>query len=291
MSLTGDTEPSERHGGVPRPSRAPPPRSRSGSNAANSTASCSVYGRMVADGEWRDYAIDFMKDRAVFSVFRRSSEVPIYRIEKNPKLARRQGAYSVISATGLIMRRGHELDRVLRVFDKEAQRLVAGHDRRQRLWPLPAPSRAAARARAASAPVQPAAVLEADIGQGADRRESRASGAVRSKRSAPNRRSPRSSDGSRALQPARSASVSSRRADAAALRARMDIDAVLDGVAIGDARPVGPGIGIARDLRRRHRRRDRESRRRPAIFCRVAISASSGGSISKEAVPCLTACA
>jgi hypothetical protein len=77
-----------------------------------------LYGRMVADGEWRDYAIDFLKDRAVFSVFRRSSEVPLYRIEKNPKLARRQGAYSVVSATGLIMRRGHELDRVLRVLDK-----------------------------------------------------------------------------------------------------------------------------------------------------------------------------
>ena len=76
-----------------------------------------LYGRMVAAGEWRDYAIDFLRDRAVFSIFRRTAEVPIYRIEKNPRLARRQGAYSVISATGLIMRRGHELDRVLRVFD------------------------------------------------------------------------------------------------------------------------------------------------------------------------------
>jgi hypothetical protein len=77
-----------------------------------------LYGRMVAAGEWRDYAVDFLKDRAVFSVFRRSAEVPIYRIEKNPRLERRQGAYSVISATGLIMRRGHELDRVLGVLDK-----------------------------------------------------------------------------------------------------------------------------------------------------------------------------
>lgn len=77
-----------------------------------------LYGRKVAAGEWRDYAIDFLRDRAVFSVFRRASEVPIYRIEKSPRLARRQGAYSVISATGLIMRRGQELDRVLRVFDK-----------------------------------------------------------------------------------------------------------------------------------------------------------------------------
>ena len=77
-----------------------------------------LYSLRVASGEWRDYAIDFLKDRAVFSVFRRSSEMPIYRIEKNPKLAQRQGAYSVVSATGLIMRRGHELDRVLRVLDK-----------------------------------------------------------------------------------------------------------------------------------------------------------------------------
>jgi hypothetical protein len=84
-----------------------------------------LYGRKVATGEWRDYAIDFLKDRAVFSVFRRSSEVPIYRIEKNPRLARRQGAYSIVSATGLIVRRGHELDRVLRAIDKSIH-LVAG---------------------------------------------------------------------------------------------------------------------------------------------------------------------
>jgi hypothetical protein len=82
-----------------------------------------LYGRMVAAGEWRDYAIDFLRDRAVFSVFRHAAEVPIYRIEKNPKLARRQGAYSVITATGLIMRRGHELDRVLRVLDKPEKQI------------------------------------------------------------------------------------------------------------------------------------------------------------------------
>jgi hypothetical protein len=84
----------------------------------------SLYGRMVAAGEWRDYAIDFLKDRAVFSIFRRASEVPIYRIEKNPKLSRKQGAYSVISATGLILRRGHEIDRVLSVLERSL-RVVA----------------------------------------------------------------------------------------------------------------------------------------------------------------------
>jgi hypothetical protein len=82
-----------------------------------------LYGRMVAAGDWRDYAIDFLRDRAVFSVFRHAAEVPIYRIEKNPKLARRQGAYSVITATGLIMRRGHELDRVLRVLDRPEKQI------------------------------------------------------------------------------------------------------------------------------------------------------------------------
>ena len=84
-----------------------------------------LYGRKVAAGEWRDYAIDFLKDRAVFSVFRRACEVPLYRIEKNPKLARRQGTYSVISSTGLIVRRGQELDRVLRAIDKSLS-VVAG---------------------------------------------------------------------------------------------------------------------------------------------------------------------
>ena len=84
-----------------------------------------LYGRKAAAGEWRDYAIDFLKDRAVFSVFRNACEFPIYRIEKHPRLARRQGAYSVVSATGLIVRRGHELDRVLRAIDKSLS-VVAG---------------------------------------------------------------------------------------------------------------------------------------------------------------------
>jgi len=83
-----------------------------------------VYGRRVAAGDWRDYALDFRRDKAVFSVFRHTSEVPLYRIEKCPELARRQGAYSVVAATGLIMKRGHDLARVLAVLDKGV-RLVA----------------------------------------------------------------------------------------------------------------------------------------------------------------------
>ncbi|WP_371125910.1 DUF2794 domain-containing protein [Bosea sp. (in: a-proteobacteria)] len=78
-----------------------------------------LYGRMVAAGEWRDYAIDFLKDQAQFSVYRRSSEVPLYRIVKTPALAKRQGAYSVVAATGLVLKRGAELSRVLRVLDKK----------------------------------------------------------------------------------------------------------------------------------------------------------------------------
>ena len=77
-----------------------------------------VYGRKVASGEWRDYAIDTLREKAVFSVFRRASETPLYRIEKAPKLARRQGAYSVIAATGLILKRGSDLGRVLRALDR-----------------------------------------------------------------------------------------------------------------------------------------------------------------------------
>lgn len=77
-----------------------------------------IYGRMVGDGEWRDYAIDHLKDKAVFSVFKRSGEMPLFRIEKNPKLAAKQAAYSVINVHGTILKRGHELNQVLKVFDK-----------------------------------------------------------------------------------------------------------------------------------------------------------------------------
>jgi hypothetical protein len=116
MSLEpGDTDPSQSRGGE---SQSFAPASRVTFDRRELSRIFNLYGRMVAAGEWRDYAIDFLRDRAVFSVFRRTSEVPIYRIEKNMKLARKQGAYSVISATGLIVRRGHELDRVLRALEK-----------------------------------------------------------------------------------------------------------------------------------------------------------------------------
>jgi Zn-finger nucleic acid-binding protein len=84
-----------------------------------------VYSRMVAAGEWRDYAIDSDRERAVFSIYRRHSEYPLYKVEKHPKLARKQGAFSVISANGVILKRGHELEQVLAVFNKSLK-LVEG---------------------------------------------------------------------------------------------------------------------------------------------------------------------
>lgn len=77
-----------------------------------------LYGHKVAAGEWRDYALDFLRDRAVFSIFRRSSEVPLYRIEKMPRLARKQGEYAAVAASGLILKRGNDLARILAVLDK-----------------------------------------------------------------------------------------------------------------------------------------------------------------------------
>jgi hypothetical protein len=118
----GETDPSEQRGGEAHPSAVVPGKVTFSRRELDRILG--LYGRMVAAGEWRDYAIDFLKDRAVFSVFRRASEVPLYRIEKNPKLARKQGTYSVISATGLIVKRGHELDNVLRAVDKSLK-LVA----------------------------------------------------------------------------------------------------------------------------------------------------------------------
>jgi hypothetical protein len=84
-----------------------------------------IYGRMVAAGEWRDYAIDFLSDRAVFSVFRHASDLPLYTIEKQPKLMARQGQYVVLTASGHVLKRGRELAQVLRLFDRKLFRALA----------------------------------------------------------------------------------------------------------------------------------------------------------------------
>jgi hypothetical protein len=84
----------------------------------------SLYGRMVASGEWRDYGISAMREFAVFSVFRRTAENPLYRIEKRPKLRQRQGMYSVVGMDGQVLRRGHDLAMVLRVLERKQIRSV-----------------------------------------------------------------------------------------------------------------------------------------------------------------------
>lgn len=83
-----------------------------------------LYGRMVAAGEWRDYGISCLRDVAVFSVFRRTAEHPLYRIEKRPKLRGRQGLYAVIGMEGQVLKRGHDLRTVLQVLERKLIRVV-----------------------------------------------------------------------------------------------------------------------------------------------------------------------
>ena len=84
----------------------------------------SVYGRMVAAGEWRDYGISNLRDMAVFSIFRRTAETPLYRIEKRPKLRMRQGEYAVLGPEGQVLKRGSDLKTVLRVLERKLIRAV-----------------------------------------------------------------------------------------------------------------------------------------------------------------------
>ena len=83
-----------------------------------------LYGQMVAAGEWRDYGVSFLKDVAIFSIFRRTAEHPLYRVEKRPKLRGRQGMYAVIAMDGQIVKRGHDLKTVLRVLERKLIRPV-----------------------------------------------------------------------------------------------------------------------------------------------------------------------
>lgn len=111
---------------------APPPGSTGAQSQRPTTfnrqelsAILAVYGRKVAAGEWRDYSIDIGRDKAVFSIYRRTSEYPLYRIEKTPRLARKQGAYSVVAPAGLILKRGHDLVRVLQVLETRVRLVTA----------------------------------------------------------------------------------------------------------------------------------------------------------------------
>ena len=83
-----------------------------------------LYGRMVAAGEWRDYAMSFLRDAAIFSVFRRATEHPLYRIEKRPKLRQRQGQFAVFGPEGQVRRRGDDLAQVLKVFDARRFKVI-----------------------------------------------------------------------------------------------------------------------------------------------------------------------
>ena len=98
-------------------SHQPRPRPFVGFDRRELNTILNLYGRKVASGEWRDYAMDFLKDRALFSIYKRASERPLYVIEKNPKLRNRQGQYVVTIEDGRVLKRGHELDTVLRVLE------------------------------------------------------------------------------------------------------------------------------------------------------------------------------
>ena len=106
------------------PQAAPQPDTQVAFDRAELSAILSIYGRMVAAGEWLDFAMAFLRDVAVFSIFRRTAEFPIYRIEKQPRLRTKQGMYCVIAVDGQILKRGHDLHQVLRIFDRKLIRPV-----------------------------------------------------------------------------------------------------------------------------------------------------------------------
>jgi len=110
----------------PTPFPAPRPAEQVAFQRAELSVILTLYGRMVAAGEWRDYGISCLRERAVFSVFRRTAEHPLFRIEKRPRLRDRQGQYSVIAMDGRILRRGHDLRTVLRVLERRLIRTVDG---------------------------------------------------------------------------------------------------------------------------------------------------------------------
>ena len=119
----GDIEPSQFHGGEQAATLAPAQRVTFSRRELDRLLG--LYGRKVAAGEWRDYALDALPDRALFSVYRRSSEAPLYQIEKRPDDARKQGAYSVKAVDGRILRRGHDLARVIAVLEPKRMQLVS----------------------------------------------------------------------------------------------------------------------------------------------------------------------
>lgn len=108
----------------PFPGNQPPPQDQVAFQRDELGVILSLYGRMVAAGEWRDYGISCLREVAVFSIFRRTAEQPLYRVEKRPKLRDKQGQYSVIGMDGRILKRGHDLRTVLRVLERKLIRAV-----------------------------------------------------------------------------------------------------------------------------------------------------------------------
>ena len=121
MAFDPPQQAAPRPGSPPHSSSAP---SRVFFDRAELNRLLNLYGRMVAAGEWRDYAIDGLSESAVFSVFERASDNPLFRIEKRPGLARRQGAWAILGQGGMVLKRGHELDQVLRFFDRGRFKVV-----------------------------------------------------------------------------------------------------------------------------------------------------------------------
>jgi hypothetical protein len=83
-----------------------------------------LYGRMVAAGQWKDYALEFGKDHAAFWAFRRSAERPEYKIEKRPSLHNKQGMYALVNEAGMVLRRGQELGPVLAPIERRLMKVV-----------------------------------------------------------------------------------------------------------------------------------------------------------------------
>jgi len=109
---------------IPFPQRGAKPPEQVSFHRRELGAILSIYGQLVAAGEWRDYAIDMSRDAAVFSVFRRMGETPAYRIEKRPKNAAKQGAYSVVASDGRVLKRGSDLAMTLRIFNRKLMKLA-----------------------------------------------------------------------------------------------------------------------------------------------------------------------
>jgi len=109
---------------IPFPQRSAPVFEQVTFHRKELGAILSIYGQLVAAGEWRDYAIDMQRDVAIFSIFRRMGEVPAYRIEKRPKNASKQGAYSIVDSSGRVLKRGSDLSMVLRIFNRKLLKLA-----------------------------------------------------------------------------------------------------------------------------------------------------------------------